>query len=690
MSTEHQNNSDDTRETNPKNAKEKNENYEKLIAEFEYKAEMKQLLNLIVHSLYTHPDIFIRELISNASDALNKLRFKRLTMQVSVPLEKESTTADTNIDEPDSELRIDIYLDKENSLFTISDNGIGMTFDDLINQIGTIARSGTLEFLQSISKGMEAQKNGKKSMDAQLIGKFGVGFYSVFMVTDEVTIETRFADKSSKAYKWISIGEEKYTIEECDKKGWGTRISFKLKDEYKEFSDENHVKEILKKYSNFVDFPIYVNNVRVNLVQALWHKSKDDIKEIELEEFYKFITNDYEKPAAHLYLAIEGNVSFKALIFIPKYAPPYFLREITDKSLQLYSSKIFIQDNCKELLPDYLKFVRGVVDTEDLPLNVSREQTQSSPIIAKIRNILTSKILAWLEDISKTKPDVYIEFYKNFSTFLKTGITSDFTNKDKIIELLCYETSLLEAGQITSLKEYISRMRDGQNAIYYISGESRTALERNPNLEYFKKNGIEVICLTEPVDIFTFPYIVQYDNKQLVSVEKADIDIDAQLTQSNSINSEIKDDAQLNSEHAKLLVETFKEILGDRVEDVRVSRRLIESPVTLVSGKQALDPQIEKMMKLFEKDYGVSVLSQREKASKRILEINISHQLIKNLFRIKLAEYKSPDENELLRNAILQLYDAALLREGMDISIHEFIERLYQFIEISTTKTLTT
>ena len=332
--------------------------------EYEYRAEMKQLLSLIIHSLYTNPEIFLRELVSNASDALNKIRFRRLT--------------DSNVLSPEAELTIKISANKDENTFSIEDTGIGMTLEDLTDRLGTIASSGTLEFLTNL-------KNEGKAFDANMIGRFGVGFYSVFMVTDEITVETRHANPDSKAYRWTSSGEDKFSIEEIEKDGRGTKITFKLKDDYKDFYEPYRINNVLKKYSNFVDFPIYVNDEKVNTVTALWHMKKDDIAEEELKDFYKFISNDYQDPLGHLHFSIEGNVNFKALLYIPQTAPQFLFRDTLDKNIQLYSSRIFIQDDCKELLPDYLAFVKGVVDTEDLPLNVSREVTQNSPLMAKDR-----------------------------------------------------------------------------------------------------------------------------------------------------------------------------------------------------------------------------------------------------------------------------------------------------------------
>ncbi|RMF69928.1 MAG: molecular chaperone HtpG [Calditrichaeota bacterium] len=612
------------------------------VQKFEYQAEMKQLLHLIVHSLYTHPEVFLRELISNASDALNKIRFRMLT--------------DTDVLDPKVDLQIKIEVDPETHTFSIEDTGVGMTREELINSLGTVASSGTLEFLKEI-------KNGKQQVEAdRFIGQFGVGFYSVFMVTDEVTVETRHADKGSTAYRWRSDGQGTFTIEESERKARGTRISFKLKAEHKDFSDPARVKNVIQKYSNFVDFPIQVNGEKVNVVTALWHEPKDQVSEEELNEFYKFISNDFNPPLGHLQLTIEGAVNFKALIFIPETAPPFLLKEHLEKSLHLYSNKIFIQDDCKELLPEYLRFVRGVVDTEDLPLNVSREVTQSSPVMAKIRNVLTGKILGLLADWAKNDRGRYEKFYRNFGQLFKTGINSDPANKDKIVELLRFETSKTEKGELLSLKEYVKRMKKDQKEIYYLSGEHREVIERNPNLEYFKKNDIEVLLLTDPLDVFIVPGLHEYDKKPIKSIDQADLD----LKESGEAGEEA-----LSDNLAKPLIEVFKKTLGDKVEDVIASKRLVDSPATLVVGKEGLDKQMEKMMKMMDRNFS---------GSKKILEINLSHPLIRNLGKRLLAN----ESDSLLRNSILQIYEGALLIEGNLTEPTEFVRRMTDFMVEAT------
>ena len=609
------------------------------LQEFEYQAEMKQLLHLIVHSLYTHREIFLRELISNASDALNVVRFRQLS--------------DTTIIDRDVPLQIRITVDKDKNTFSIEDSGIGMTKDELINTIGTIAKSGTLEFLKRM-------KEDQQTLNGDLIGQFGVGFYSVFMVTDEVTIETRHANSDSKGYRWKSVGEGKFTIEEIDQTQRGTKISFTLKDDAKEFSDEWRVKSTIKKYSNFVDFPVYVGDEKVNTVSALWQKRKDEVKEEELAEFYKYLSNDYQAPMGHLHVSLEGSVNFKALLFIPETAPLALFRETEYKGLHLYANRVLIQEDCKDLLPEYLRFVKGVVDTEDLPLNVSREVTQSSPVMSKIQKVLTGKVLSFLEDWANNDTEKYTTFYNNFSPLLKTGVNTDFSHKDKIIDLLRFESTATEKGKFTSLKDYVSRMKDEQKEMYYVTGEHRDIIERNPNLEYFKKHGIEVLFLTDPVDVFVIPSIDDYDEKPLKSIDKADIEVEKDEEQDKTDS--------LNESMASSFLGAWKEILIDKVEDVVASKRLVDSAVTLVVGKEGIDIQTEKMMKMFNKEYT---------GSKKIMEVNLSHPLVKQLWEKYQKDIKDP----FLKQCISQLYEGALLLEGSLSDPTEFVHRMSEIME---------
>ena len=609
------------------------------IQEFEYKAEMKQLLHLIVHSLYTQPEVAIRELISNASDALHKIRFRQLT--------------DKNILSPESPLRIDIAVDSDAQTFSITDTGVGMTKDDLTERIGTVASSGTLEFL-------EQMKGGDTPFDANLIGQFGIGFYSVFMLTNEITIETRHADTDSKGFRWQSTGEGKFSIKEIERSQRGTQITFKLKDESKEFCQAYRVEGVITKYSNFVDFPVSVNGKQVNTVSALWHKNRNEVTEEERAEFYKFISNDLNPPLGHLHLSLEGRVNFKALMFIPETQPLRFLREEDLSSLHLYSSKVFIQDDCKELLPEYLRFISGVVDTEDLPLNVSREVTQSSPVMARIRETLTGRILSLLEDWTKNDVEKYEKFFRNFGLLFKMGLSSDVVNRDRLLDLLRFESTKTESGTFTSLKDYVAGMSENQEEIYYLSGDSREAVERNPNLEYFRKQGVEVLFFIDPVDLFNIPHLLEYDEKPLKSIEKADIDLTAD---EDSQDETLTEDAKL--------ISVFKETLGDRVEDVVASKRLVDSAATLVVGAEGMDAHLERMMKMMNQDFT---------GSKRILELNFSHPLIKNLAQLN----QNQGDETLIKNCILQLYEGTLLVDGNTVDPPTFVARMTEIMERAT------
>ena len=611
------------------------------LEEFEYQAEMKQLLHLIVHSLYSHSEVFLREVISNASDALNQVRFRQLT--------------DKNIVSPNAPLRISISVDSKTQTFSIADTGIGMTKEDLVSRIGTIASSGTVAFLERL-------KEDGKPFDANMIGQFGIGFYSVFMVTDQVVIETRHADPGSKGYRWESTEASKFTVEEFPREERGTKISFKLKDDAKEFSEEYRVNEIIKKYSNFADFPIHVNGEQVNTISALWQKNKNEVTDEDLEEFYKFISNDFNPILGHLHLSIEGQVNFKAMVFVPETAPFDFLRGEDLKSLQLYANRIFIQDDCKELLPEYLRFVAGVVDTEDLPLNVSREVTQVSPIMGKIKNVLTGRILSLLEDWAKNDQEKYDKFFTNFGLLFKTGLSTDFGNRDRLIDLLRFESTKTEKGKLTSLKDYVAGMQEDQKEIYYLTGESRAAVELNPNLEYFRKRGIEVLFFIDPADIFNIPQLHDYDEKPIKGIETADLDLKS--------DEESKADS-LTEDESKSLFSLFKETLGDKVEDVVKSKRLVDSAATLVVGASGMDREMERMMKMMNQDIP---------GSKKILEINPSHPLIKNLAHI----HENNGDESLLKSCILQVYEGALLIDGNMDSPTEFVARMTEIMAHAT------
>lgn len=633
--------------------------------QFEFKAEMKQLLHLIVNSLYTNPEVFLRELVSNASDALNKIRFRQVKGE--------------EVQSPKLPLQIKIDVDEKASSFTIEDTGIGMNLEDLTGRLGTVASSGTMAFLQQV-------KNQKKKIDGNMIGQFGVGFYSAFMVADEITVETRHADPKEKAWKWVSDGKGTYEVEEIERTARGTTISFTFKKEHEALANAGHIKQLIRKYSNFVDYPITVNGEEVNSRGALWHKNKNEVTEEERNEFYKFISNDYQEPLGHLQLSMEGRINFNALLFIPKKARPDFFRTENLKSLQLYSNRVFVQEDCKELLPEYLRFAEGVVDSEDLPLNISREVTQSSPVMAKIRDILINKILGMLESWAEKEPEKFQVFYDEFGPLLKSGLQSDFTRRERLTELLRFHTTRTEEAYESgsskqadaasktkekeekkepdrriSLKTYIERMPESQKEIYYLSGERLEELMRDPRLEYFKKKKIEVLLLADPVDAFVVPGLGSYKEKPLKSIEKSDLDLEEESSD---------DEQKVSGDALKSLLAIFKETAGDAVEDVVASKRLVDSAVTLTIGKEGMESHVERMMKMMDHQMG---------PSRRILEINPSHSVIRNLSAMQQAGKTEP-----VKLMAKQLYEGALLLQGDLESPGEFVKRMTELMDWAT------
>jgi len=608
---------------------------------FEFKAEMQQLLHLIIHSLYTHEEIFLRELISNASDALNKIRFRMLT--------------DREVVDPDADQQIDIKLDKNDNTLILTDAGVGMTREDLLSRIGTVASSGTLDFVKELKK-------GDGPVDGQLIGQFGVGFYAAFMVADEITIDTRHADLDSVGLRWKSDGAGSFTIEETDQAERGTTITLHLKEDKGEFAEEWRIKQIIKKYSNFVDFPIHVEGEEVNTVDALWHKGKSNVTDEQLAEFYKFVSGDLDEPLGHLQVSIEGRISFKSLLFIPKKAPRGLYQDDYQYGVHLYSSKVFIQDDAKNLLPEYARFVKGVVDSEDLSLNVSREVTQSSPVLAKIRKVLTGKILQMLKEWSVEESDRYDTFFKEFGPLFKSGIQSEFEHRDEMIELFRFESTAKEAGELVSFEQYVDRMQSGQKEIYFVLADGRSAAELNPNLEYFKANDIEVLLMTEPVDAFVMPGVPKYKDYDLKSVETSDLDLKTDKKKKKGAPTKAA---------SKKIITRFKEVLGDSVSDVKSSDRLVDSAASLVVGKDGMDTQMERMMKMMDENF---------EGSKKVLEVNLNHPLVKNL--ISLCDQEGSES--LVESIILQLHEGAQLAEGSLASPQEFVRRMTELMVEAT------
>ena len=589
--------------------------------EFPFQAEMSQLLHLITHSLYSHREIFLRELVSNASDALNKLHFASLT--------DESVLGD------DGELKIDIALDEDKKTLSVSDNGVGMTKEELITNIGTIASSGTSKFIEHLT--------GDKQKDMELIGRFGVGFYSVFMVADEVTIETA-SYQTDEAFRWVSKGTGSYTVEPIEREGRGTTVSFKFKKEAEEFASKWRIESTIKKYSDFVSHPISLNKDKANKSTALWTRAPKEIKEEEYKEFFKYIANSTQEPSTWLHLSVEAPVQFKSILFIPKEPDRMLMTQDTDTKLSLYVKRVFIQNDCKELLPKWLRFVHGVVDSEDLSLNVSRETTQKSPVMEKIQKHLVRKLLALFKQWADKEAEKYETFWKEFGNFIKEGIHTDFLNREKLIELYRSHSSH-DPKKLISLADYADRMPSDQEEIYYIFGKNQAAIENSPNLEYFRKNEIEVLYLYEEIDDFIVPSIGSYRKKNLVGIDKADL----KLKEEGKKKGDAKED--LSKTAKKKILGYFKDILGDRVENVIESKRLIDSACTLVSPKDGMNANMERMMKMMDKNF---------QGGKRVMEVNLNSPLIKNMSAIQIKYPQDP----LLKDCIEQLYEGALLLEG--------------------------
>ena len=619
----------------------------------EFKTEVQQLLDLVIHSLYSNKDIFLRELISNGSDAIDRLRFEALSNKELI--------------KDDPEFRIKLFVDNEAKTLRIEDNGIGMTRDELEENIGTIARSGTRQF-------MEELKKGKAKASPELIGQFGVGFYSAFMVADNVMLKTRPAT-GDESWTWESSGDGTYEISEGGRDKRGTEITLHLNESSRDYIVEFRLRQIIKKYSDFVEYPVVMDIIRdetpmddegkpkegaekqttvteetLNSMKAIWMRPKSEVKKEEYNEFYKHVSHDYTDPLKTIHYSAEGKIEFKALLYLPAKAPfDMFQQEGTKHGIHLYVKRIFIMDNCEALLPRYLRFAKGVVESNDLPLNVSREILQEDVIIKKIEKSVTTKILSELKSMMKKSEEDYLSFYREFGKVLKEGIEVDPTNKDKIKDLLLFESSRTEPGKYVSLKEYTERMVLDQKEIYYITGTSRSAVENSPHLEVFKKKEIEVLFMTEPVDEFILSGFGEYDKKKLKSIAQGDIDLGTE--EEKKIADEQKKET---SGKYKKLIKKVQDSLKDYVKEVRLSDRLTDSASCLVTDDGDMNPQMERIF---------AAMNQPVPETKRILELNPDHPVIETMNDLFAADKKNPklaDYSELL-------YDQALLTEGIAI-----------------------
>ena len=619
----------------------------------EFKTEVQQLLDLVIHSLYSNKDIFLRELISNGSDAIDKLRFNALS--------------DKKLLKDQTDFRIKLFTDNDAKTLIIEDNGIGMTKDELEANIGTIASSGTRRFMEEIKK-------GNSSDNPELIGQFGVGFYSAFMVADKVTLKTRPAG-SDESWTWQSSGDGSYEITEGGREKNGTEITLSLKEDCRDYIVEFRLREIIKKYSDFVEYPILMDITReepeldeegkpkegaekkvtiteetLNSMKAIWMRPKSEVKKDEYNDFYKHISHDYTDPFKTIHYSAEGTLEFKALLYLPSKAPfDMFQHEGIKHGINLYVKRVFIMDNCEALVPRYLRFVKGVVESNDLPLNVSREILQEDLIIKKIEKNVTSKILTTLKGMMKKSKEDYINFYKEFGKVIKEGIEVDPTNKDKIKDLLLYESSKTKPGEYISLKEYTERMIADQKNIYFLTGDSRATVDNSPHLEVFKKKDVEVLFMTEPVDEFILPGFGEYSDKSLKSIAQGDIDLGTE--EEKKIAEEQKKEV---TGKYKNLIKKIEESLKEDVKEVRLSNRLTDSPSCLVTDEGDINPQMERIF---------AAMNQPVPEVKRILEINPNHPVIKKMNKI----FESDKKDSKVSNFSELLHNQALLTEGVAV-----------------------
>jgi len=599
---------------------------------YKFQSEVKQLLDILVYSLYKHKEVFLRELISNAVDALNKIQFISLT--------------DKTLESEAPEMKISVSIDKKSKTLTVEDTGIGMTEKELVENLGTIAHSGTIEFIKKASK-----LKDKKEMD--LIGKFGVGFYSAFMVASKIQVFTRSYKKSSKSLLWESKGGNDYSIKTVDKKDRGTKIVLHLKKEEEEFLEKFRIKSIIEKHSKFLPFPIFIDGEKIESTDAIWTQPKSSLKEKDYIDFYKFSENSSEEPEAYIHLSSDAPVQFNSILYIPKSNFELFGLLKKESGIDLYSNRVLIAKGSKDIIPEYLRFITGIVDSLEIPLNISRESIQSNVNIDKIRKFLVKKIIQKLKTLKSKSPEIYNNIWKNFNKNIKEGIINDYDNRGKLAELLMFYSSK-SAGKLTDLDSYIEKIDTKQKEIYFITGTDLKSLENNPALEIFKEKKIEVIFLLDPIDEFVFDHLREYKGKKFKIAESSDLDITK-----NEKKEEDKDYIKSVNNYIGYL----KTLFGEKLTDVKVSNRLTKSPSILLNDPSGPSAQMEKVMKIMNKDYSFS---------KRVLEINPENELIKELVRIHEKEPAS----EQLKTLSSQLLDNLLIRDGLLENLDSAIPRI--------------
>jgi len=625
---------------------------ETMSEEMKFEAEVSQLLQLMIHSLYSNPEIFLRELISNSSDACDKLRFEAVS--------------DASLLESDSDLAIEVSFDADAGTITVSDNGIGMSRDEVVQNIGTIAKSGTKQFLESLT--------GDQKTDSALIGQFGVGFYSAFVIAEKVDLQTRRAGlKADEAVLWSSDGTGGYSLDSVTQERRGTTVTLYVKDEHKNYVDHWQLHSIVKKYSDHVTFPIMMMEQvpppaepaegeepeapktpelqQVNAASALWTRSKSDITDEDYQSFYKQVCNDYEDAIAWSHNRVEGNYEYTSLLYLPKRAPFDLYESLTPKNgIKLFVQRVFIMDDAEKLMPRYLRFVRGLVDSNDLPLNVSREILQDNKVIASIRRASTKKVIGMLSDLAENKPDDYKEFWTQFGNCLKEAPFEDPGNQEEVAKLYRFDTThTATQGELTGLDDYLARMQSGQDKIYYIVADNYSAASNSPNLEIFREKGIEVLLMHEPIDKFLMEPLREYDGKSFVSIAESNLDLDGVGMVAE--DSEKKAEKEKQAAEAEPLIKRIKAILEEDTSDVRASVRLTSSPASVVKGESAIPLQMQQMFKQ---------AGQEMPANKPVLEVNPTHPIL------DLMD-KEQDEDKFANWSRL-LLDQAMLAEGEQLA----------------------
>ena len=616
--------------------------------QYSFQTEISQLLHLLSHSLYQNRDITLRELVSNASDALDKLRY--------LALQDEQFRDDTP-------LEIFIEPDAEGGTLTIRDTGIGMTKDELIENLGTIARSGSLEFVKQLT--------GDAARDVSLIGQFGVGFYSSFMLADRVEVLTRSARESS-GWKWESEGTGEFQIQPVADLPRGTQVRLHLKEDCREFTQVPKLKGVLTRYSTFVPHPIHLDGEHVNDQPPIWVEPKSQLSDEQYAQFYQYLTHrTEEQPLWHLHLSSDSPFQFHAVFYCPQDNVESLGFGRSEHGVSLCARRILVQSDCRELLPEYLRFLYGLVDSEDLPLNVSREALQDSAIFLKMRRVLAKRVISHLEDMAENRPEEYAAFYRRFGSILREGLSTDFENRDRLAKLLRFSSTAHDDDEaLTSLEEYVARAPEGQQQIWFLGGQDPAALRRNPHLEAFRSRNLEVLLLTDPVDEFVLTSLAQFDDRRIVSVDAADVELpDAAASDEDSAEDSSESTSQSEPPSGfELVLSLFREALGERVEDVRKSELLTDSICRLVNPSGALSSQMQKVMRMHDSDF---------QAPRRILEVNPQAPLIVRLCSL----VANADHAAFIRDCGCELFDDALLLEGLVPEVEEQNRRRLRFLQ---------